>query len=81
MLIPNWRQGWRLWSVRVPAIGTLLLVAMLAAPDLVLSLWHALPPELLAMLPANALLIVPIALNVAAIAARMVRQRRLDDGR
>ena len=80
MLIPNWRQAWRLWSVRVPAIGALLLTAMLAAPDVMIQLWQALPPELVAMLPANAMLIVPIGLQLAAAIARIVRQRELDDG-
>ncbi|MET0362550.1 MAG: hypothetical protein ABW048_12465 [Sphingobium sp.] len=39
-LISGWRQAWRLWSVRIAALGAALMSA-----------WPALPPHLLTALP------------------------------
>lgn len=77
-LITNWRQSWRLWSVRVSAIGAMLFAFLLAAPDQVLAVWQALPTDIQALIP-NAKEI-GLALTVAAIAARVLRQKGAGDG-
>lgn len=79
MLIQNWRQAWRWWSVRVSALGALLTALLLAAPDLAIALWQALPPELAALLPRHAELLVPLGLQLAAAIARVIRQRGQGD--
>lgn len=76
-LIPNWRQAWRWWSVRVSALGTLLLALAIAAPDVVAGAWALLPAEVLAILPRNVALIVPLMLQAGTGLARILRQRGL----
>ncbi len=80
MLKSNWRQAWRWWSVRVSALGALLYTLLLAFPDFVLELWALLPQEVVAQLPAHVAGVVPIAFFVAAIAARVLKQRDATDG-
>lgn len=72
--IPNWRQAWRLWSVRVSAIFAVLL----AAPAQVQDIWNALPPDIQAMIP-NAKS-VALAITVAATIARVLQQKEKADG-
>ena len=76
-VIDEWRQGWRFWSVRLNALGAALLAAMMTWPEPLLGLWAALPRELTAILPPRAALAIPLALNLAATAARLIKQRRL----
>lgn len=79
-LLPDWRQAWRWWSVRVSALGALLAAIALLAPDVVGAVWAALPPELLAKLPRNVAMAVPLGLELATIVARITRQRKSTDG-
>jgi hypothetical protein len=44
-LIPDWYLSWRLWSVRLAAIGALLSALIAGAPDALLAAWNALPDE------------------------------------
>jgi membrane protein implicated in regulation of membrane protease activity len=76
MLIPDWRQAWRWWSVRVAALGAILLAAAIAAPEFVASVWQLLPAAITADLPVRAQLAIPLALQLATIVARLLRQRR-----
>ncbi len=72
-LINNWRQSWRWWSVRVSALGAIVFAFLLAAPDQVLAIWSALPPEVQALVP-NAKE-VGLFLTIAVAIARIVRQK------
>lgn len=72
MMIADWRQAWRLYSVRVSAIGATVFGLLLVAPQQALDVWNALPPEIRDMLP-NAKQL-GAALFFAAAIARVVRQ-------
>ena len=72
-LIANWRQSWRLWSVRVSAIGAAIFALLLAAPDFLLSIWNALPSEVQGLVPNSATL--GLIMSLAAGVARIVHQR------
>lgn len=72
-LIANWRQSWRLWSVRVSAIGAALFALLIAAPDFLLSIWSALPAEVQGLVPNSAAL--GLIVSLAAGVARIVQQR------
>lgn len=74
-LIDDWRCGWRFWSVRLGALGTLLEAAFLALPDLALEIWAMVPAELV---PFGAVRVVPLILIALGLAARFVKQRKLD---
>ena len=72
-LITDWRQSWRLWSVRVSAIGAMLFAFLLAAPDQALAIWQALPADVQALIP-NAKEI-GLFLSVAVVVTRLFQQR------
>ncbi len=76
MLIPRWRQAWRLWSVRVSAIGAILFTLLLAAPDQLLAIWTALPADVQALVPGAPTL--GLILSVASLLARLIAQRKAD---
>jgi hypothetical protein len=77
-LIPDWRQAWRWWSVRVPALGALMCTIAIISPDAASALWHALPADLIASLPQPVQLLVPIAISAMTIVARLLDQRLID---
>lgn len=78
MLIPSWRRAWRLWSVRVSAIAAAIFTMLLAAPDQLLAIWSALPPEVQALVPGAPQL--GLIISVLSIVARLVAQEDVDDG-
>jgi hypothetical protein len=77
-LIPHARKGWRLWSVRLNAIGLAIQSVFMAWVSLPLDLWNMMPGELKAFLPPRAMFILPALFFAAAMAARFVRQPKLD---
>jgi len=74
MFLPDWRQAWRWWSVRVSAIGAILMAAAIAAPDVLNALWTGLPPELRALVPDHLASKISLGLFVLTIAARLLPQ-------
>ncbi|WP_433910362.1 hypothetical protein [Sphingomonas yabuuchiae] len=72
-LIPDWRQSWRWWSVRVSAFGAMIFAFLLAAPDQALAIWQALPADVQALIP-NAKEI-GLFLTIAVVVVRVVQQR------
>jgi hypothetical protein len=80
-LIDNWKDAGRLWSVRLSAAGALLLTLLLAFPDVALTAWNAMPDDMRVLLPEQTSRMISIALFVATIVARVVRQRRGADGK
>lgn len=73
-LITDWRQSWRLWSVRLSAIGATIFAFLLAAPDQVQEIWNALPPEIQALVPNRTTLALFI--TAAVTIARVLRQNK-----
>ena len=58
-LIPDWRAAWRLWSVRLIALG---------------ALWSAIPRELLAVIPTDWQHWIGLVIFVGAGIARVMQQ-------
>lgn len=79
-LIDDWRQSWRLWSVRASAFGLIASTAIAAAPDALLSVWQSLPDELRVLVPDALGRWIPAVLFVASIGARVIRQREQHNG-
>ena len=77
-LIDDARLWWRFWSVRLAAIGSALQALLNWWPEACLALWNAMPAEVNALLPDEALTLLPLLFFLAAIAARLVRQPGLD---
>lgn len=72
-LITDWRQSWRLWSVRLSAIGATIFAFLLAAPDQAQEIWNALPPDVQALVPGRTTLALFI--TAAVTVARVLRQK------
>ena len=70
-LVRNWH---RLWSVWLAALSSALMAVLAAFPDV----WSALPDEVRALLPERLQAVLPLALFVATLLARLVKQK---DGR
>lgn len=73
-LIDGWRQAWRLWSVRLSALGTLLMAWAALAPNALLQAWNAMPAEVRALVPEDVGNAVPFLLFFATLVARFVPQ-------
>lgn len=73
-LIDGWRQAWRLWSVRLSALGTLLMAWAALTPDALLQAWNALPPEVQALVPESVGKLIPFLLFFGTLVARLVPQ-------
>ena len=80
VLIPDWRAAWRLWSVRLGAVATALGGLFLVAPEAALQLWQMVPAEARSILPLWVVKGMPIALWVAALAARLIKQKAWTHG-
>lgn len=63
-LIPEWRSAWRMFSVQV-----LVLIGALTA------FWQELPPEIVALLPAEIRHWVITGLALAGLVGRLIDQR------
>ena len=67
VLIPNWRQSWRMLSVQALALTALLQVV-----------WEQLPPDVVAMMDHDTAQTVTALLCVAGIVGRVIRQPSVD---
>lgn len=79
-LINDWKASWRLWSVRLSALGATLVAFLLAFPDEALAVWNAMPADIQALLPEQTGRLLSLILFVSTIVARIVRQRRASNG-
>lgn len=73
-MIDNWKQGLKFASVWFTAVGSALLAATVAFPEL----WASLPPELLALMPAHWVQKIGIAVVVCSMVARFVKQKSVN---
>jgi hypothetical protein len=80
-LISDWRQAWRLWSVRATAIGAVVTATAAASPDALLTAWNALPDELRTLVPEDVDRWVAPLLFAVSLAVRILRQRSARDGK
>jgi hypothetical protein len=69
-LVDDWRQATKWWSVRINALGAILLPLLMMVPSLPAEVQALFPPQLRAVLAAL--------WCVAAIAARLIAQRKAD---
>lgn len=77
-LIDDCRHWWRLWSLRLNALGLAILGYVQFDPIGALAVWNMLPFEVRRVLPPNFLTIVGMVLFALSMLARLVRQPRLE---
>ena len=78
-LISDWRKAWRFWSVRFAALGATVSFALAQFPEVALTLWAALPPQMRSAIPDGWMLWITFALFVGSMWGRVVKQKDLDD--
>lgn len=76
-LIDNARQWWRLWSIRLNALGLAILGWVQFDPVSALAVWNMLPYEARRVLPPNFLMIVGMALFALSMLSRLLAQPKL----
>lgn len=62
-LVPNWRKGWRMFSIQAQALALATLGS-----------WQALPEDLKAVIPADVVFWCAMGMLVAGIVGRLVDQ-------
>lgn len=73
------KTWWRLWSLRLQALGLAIQTAFLAWGELPLQIWAMMPHEVKAHLPAKFVFVIPALFFAAAAFARVVKQDKLND--
>lgn len=77
-LIDDWaRKWWRLWSVRLNAIGLALLGWVQFDPVGVLAVWNMMPSDVRSVLPPNFITILGLTFFGLSMLARIVSQPKL----
>lgn len=70
-LIHDAHRASRFWSVRIAALSSMLMAALIAFPGV----WAQAPAEVRALLPTRLQGLVPLILFLATLAARFVKQK------
>lgn len=76
-LIPEWRHGLKLWSVRLQLIGLALLGFFAQFPDVALDAWNMLPADIKALLPETFVRWFGFVFLVASPIARFIKQSNI----
>lgn len=75
--IQDARQWWRLWSIRLNAIGLSILAYVQIDPVGALAVWNMMPGEVRHVLPANIVTLIGLAFFALSMIARLVVQPKL----
>lgn len=76
-LIDNWRHSWKMWSVRLSALGASAMGLFLYFPEWTLYLFNAMPREVRDLLPDNLALFLAMIVFVGTAISRIVKQEKL----
>lgn len=77
-LIENARAWWKLWSIRLNAIGLSILAYVQIDPVGALAVWNMMPHDVRRVLPTNIVTIVGLSFFGLSMVARLVVQPKLD---
>ncbi len=78
-LISNWKDAWRMWSIRLSVLGTAVLIFFEGFPDVAIHIWASIPDDLKSALPPGFARYFGLGLIVASIIARVIKQRKLTE--
>ena len=76
-LIDNWKQSWKMWSVRLSALGASIMGMFLYFPEWTLYLFNAMPKEVRDLLPDNLALFLAMIVFIGTAISRIVKQEKL----
>lgn len=77
-LIAYWREWWKLWSLRLGALGTAVSGILIASPDAALYVWNLMPSDLKATIPPDYTPFIGVFIFVMSMFARLVKQEKLN---
>lgn len=80
-LTPDCRHLWRAWSVRLNALGILLLGWFAVDPVSVLAVWNMMPAGVRDLVPSQVVSITGAVLFGFSLLAKFVRQPKLEEKR
>lgn len=78
-LVDGWRSAWRWWSVRLNALGLLVLSWVQFDPVGALAVWNMMPHPVRMVLPSNFVMLAGLGLFALSMIARMVKQPKLQN--
>lgn len=79
-LIDQWRSFWRMWSMRLNAVGLAILGYITVSPEIITQAWYALPADMKNMLPPNYLMWISVGLFALGLIARVIKQESIPKG-
>ena len=79
-LVPEARSWWRLWSIRLNALGLAILAWVQIDPVSVLMVWNMMPPAVARVLPSSVVVWFGMGLFALAMIARLVVQKKVPHG-
>lgn len=77
-LIDDCKKWWKLWSIRLNALGLLILGYIQFDPVGALSVWNMMPGPVQAYIPRGAITVLGMALFALSMLARLVHQPKLE---
>jgi hypothetical protein len=80
-LVDNWKAFWRMWSIRLNAIGLAILAWVQIDPVSVMMVWNMMPIDVRRALPENFMTIAGLSLFSLSMMARLVRQEKVSGGK
>src|SRR6187431_637145 len=77
-LADNAKFWWRFWSVRLSAVGAILMGVVTAWPDSILYLWGAMPSEVRGLIPQQFVTLIAMFIFVMSAVSRVVKQAKIE---
>ena len=69
---------WKLWSIRLGAIGSAVVSILIIFPDKALEMWALMPEQFKSFIPPDYMPLVGVIIYMLGMFARFVKQRKLD---
>lgn len=76
-LIEGWQKFYKLWSIRLGALGATIVSILVAFPDVALNAWALMPADLKAFIPPNYMPLIGVAIFVMSMVVKFIPQNKL----
>lgn len=76
-LIEEWRQAWRMWSIRFSALGAALMGVMVTYPNIIVEVWNAVPADVKYFIPPDIGKYLSLGFFVMIFVSRIIKQEKL----
>lgn len=77
ILIENWRQARKFWSVIFSTIGAAIMGIFTMWPDTAFTVWQSMPEDVRAVVPHSMVSVIGLFLFVMTAFSRVVKQQKL----